>query len=215
MGLLQRTDRIAKLETYFTKHHAPSAILQERRHPSRRKRRETWGAGYVSNNRCRWTRGGQREAEAAGWQWTDLESRQAASSALPRFIWRSFPPACLFQCRRPCPRSVENVLKKYSFPLISVFELEQKPFSIKKLFSVFEPETSSTTHDEAYKKVHEEYKQLVSNRLKLIPFTLFLLHLYINIAFALPFATYVHTLHSGKDVLRTGNKRRAWKLWQK
>jgi len=26
---------------------------------------------------------------------------------------------------------------------------------------IFEPETSSTTHDEAYKKVHEDYKQLV------------------------------------------------------
>lgn len=40
--------------------------------------------------------------------------------------------------------------------------MEKKPFSITKLFSVFEPETTSPEQEEAYKKVHEEYKQLVS-----------------------------------------------------
>ena len=59
---------------------------------------------------------------------------------------------------------MHHPLLGFCFALFAAFELEQKPFSIKKLFSVFEPETSSTAQDEAYKKVHEEYKQLVSKK---------------------------------------------------
>ena len=51
----------------------------------------------------------------------------------------------------------------FVFSILLAFEKEgEKPFSIKKIFSVFEPETTEDPNDEEYKKIHEEYKQLVS-----------------------------------------------------